>query len=506
VTQAFAQFRATHQAYYVDDSWKVRPNLTLTLGLRYEFTPPFYDRSEKWVNAHIPFLDREANVADRSRHPTLVRIGSGDFYEGVGFRFNPAINVARDGRLGPVGVYSDRNDFAPRLGLAWSPSPRWTVRSGAGVFFSQDTSAPVLDPARNLAGFRSEQASPDFPNLTWVAPFVGLGQSVQVNTPSVLANDPRRRTPYAIQYLLNVQRELMRDLALEVGYLGSVSRKLQQFHNFNAPDPSPTGSVASRAPWPEFGRVFQVSGFGKANYNSFSAKLTRRFSGGLTYLASYTWAKAMDTGCGIRVPPGDTLFVQDGWCQQCDRAVSGFNAAHRFVTSALYELPFGKGKPFLGGGGRVLNGLVGGWQLGSIITLQSGFPVNVVAGRDQSNTGRQADRVNATGQPTALPRGEQDPQRFFNTGAYSLQPFGTFGNAGRNTITGPGTIAWDFSTIKNFRFLETREVQFRFEAFNFPNHPNWGRPNVTQTSVSFGRVTSTATLMRSLQFGLKLNF
>lgn len=506
VTQAFAQFRSTHQAYYVDDSWKLRPNLTVTLGLRYEYTPPFNDRSQKWVNAHIPFLDREPNVADRARHPTLVRIGSGEFYQGVGFRFNPAINVARDGRLGSIGVYPDRNDFAPRLGLAFSPSPRWTVRTGAGAFFSQDTSAPVLDPARNLAGFRSEQASPDFPNLTWEAPFLGLGQSVQVNTPSVLANDPRRRTPYAFQYLLNVQRELMRDLALEVGYLGSVSRKLQQFHNFNAPDPSPTGSVASRAPWPEFGRVFQVSGFGKANYNALAVKLTRRFNDGLTYLVSYTWSKSMDTGSGIRVPPGDTLFVQDGWCQSCDRAISGFNAAHRVVTSALYELPFGKGKPMLNNGGRVLNALAGGWQLSSIITLQTGFPVNVVAGRDQSNTGRQADRVNATGQPTALPRGQQDPQRFFNTGAYALQPFGSFGNAGRNTIIGPGTISWDFSTIKNFRFLETREVEFRFEAFNFPNHPNWGRPNPTQTSVSFGRVTSTATLMRSLQFGLKLNF
>jgi len=136
VTQAFAQFRATSQAYYIDDSWKVRPNLTLTLGLRYEYTPPFYDRSGKWVNAHIPFLDRQANVADQSRHPTLVRIGSGDFYEGVGFRFNPAIRVARDGRLGRVGVFPDRNDFAPRLGIAWSPTSRWTVRGGGGVFYS----------------------------------------------------------------------------------------------------------------------------------------------------------------------------------------------------------------------------------------------------------------------------------------------------------------------------------------------------------------------------------
>lgn len=505
VTQAFAQFRATDHAYYVDDNWKLRPNLTITLGLRYEFTPPWYDRSRKWINADIPFLDRVSNVQDLSRHPALVRIGSGDFYEGVNFRFNPAIKVARDGRLGKSGVSSDHNDFAPRVGIAWSLTPRWTVRTGAGLFYSQDTSAPKLDPARNLAGFRSEQANSDFPNLTWDAPFSGLSQSVQVNTPSVLANDPNRRTPYTIQYLLNVQRELMKNMVLEVGYLGSVARKLEQWHSFNAPEPSATGSIQARAPWPEFGRVFQVAGFGKANYNALAAKLQRRFSEGLTYLVSYTWSKSIDTGSGIRVPPGDTQFLQDEFCQPCDRAVSSFSTSHRFVTSLLWELPFGKGRRFLNHGGPA-NVIFGGWQLGSIVTLQTGFPINVVAGKDQSNTGHQADRVDATGQQTALPRGQQDPERFFNINAYALQPFGSYGNSGRNTLIGPGVISWDFSTIKEFPVGERRTVEFRFEAFNFPNHPNWGAPNATFVSASFGKVRSTRTDMRDLQFGLKFSF
>jgi hypothetical protein len=138
--------------------------------------------------------------------------------------------------------------------------------------------------------------------------------------------------------------------------------------------------------------------------------------------------------------------------------------------------------------------------------LQAGFPVDVLAGKDQSNSGHQYDRVNATGQPTALPRGSQDPQRFFNTGAYSLQPFGFYGNAGRNTLVGPGLIDWDFSTIKAITFLEHRSLEFRFEAFNTTNHPNWGAPNTTFTSASFGRILSTSTNMRDLQFGLKLNF
>jgi hypothetical protein len=506
VNQAFAQFRATDQAYYVDDSWKLRPNFTLTMGLRYEYSPPWYDKSQKWINGHIPTTGQgQSNVADRSQHPVLVRIGSGDFYQGVNFRFNPAIQVARDGRFGDRGVFPDRTNFAPRLGFAWSPRSRWTLRTGAGFFYSQDTSAPKLDPARNLAGFRSEQASSDFPNLTWDAPFSGLSQSVQVNTPSVLANDPHRRTPYTVQYVFNVQRELMNNTVLEVGYLGSVARRLEQWHNFNSPDPSPIGSVQSRAPWPEFGRVFQVSGFGKANYNALAAKLQRRFSSGLTYLVSYTWSKSIDTGSGIRVPPGDQQFTQNEFCVPCDRATSSFSADQRFVTSLLYELPFGKAKPFLNYGGFI-HAIVGGWQMGSIVTLQSGFPVTVLDGKDQSNTGHQYDRPNATGLATALARGSQDPQRFFNTAAYVLESFGAYGNAGRNTVTGPGLMSWDLSTLKLFPIKEQRNLEFRFEVFNMPNHPNWGIPNTTVTSASFGKITTTSVAMRELQFALKLNF
>lgn len=140
------------------------------------------------------------------------------------------------------------------------------------------------------------------------------------------------------------------------------------------------------------------------------------------------------------------------------------------------------------------------------MTLQSGFPLNVLAGKDQSNTGHQDDRPDATGQPSALPRGQQDPQRFFNTAAYVLEPFGAYGNAGRNTVIGPGLIDWDFSTLKQIPLKERFKLEFRFEIFNTANHPNWGMPNITVTSAGFGKVTSTSTDMRELQFALKLDF
>ncbi len=251
-----------------------------------------------------------------------------------------------------------------------------------------------------------------------------------------------------------------------------------------------------------------------ANYHSLETKLTRRFDAGLTFLAGYTWSKTIDTGSGIRTLDGDTLFPQNSYCLRCERSLSIFDTRHRFVSSVLYELPFGKGKRYLNQ--AVASAVLGGWELSSIVTISSGFPRTVSTGGalDRANIGRGADRPNTTGAPANLPRGQRNPQRWFNTDAFVLEPAGTFGNVGRNTVIGPGILAWDFATLKNFRFTESKELQFRFEAFNFPNHPIWGDPDAcgcfnAQTglpSLSFGTITSTRRPMRELQFGLKFIF
>jgi hypothetical protein len=181
------------------------------------------------------------------------------------------------------------------------------------------------------------------------------------------------------------------------------------------------------------------------------------------------------------------------------------------VTSALYELPFGKGKPHLSGGG-VGNVLAGGWQISLILTLQTGLPATVISGYDSSNRNTTIDRPNATGAAVALPRGEQDPNRFFNTDAFVRAPTGTLGNAGRNIVIGPGIINWDLSAIKNFQLGETRQLQFRFETFNLPNHPNWAffanslNSSTNISDANFGKIRNTRTDMRDMQFGLKFIF
>jgi len=506
VTPAEIKFRATSQAYYIDDTWKIHPKVSINVGLRYEYTPPFLDKTGTLINFEVPFVDMTPNVADMSRHPTLVREGRGDFYDGLLVRFEPSVKVARDGRLGDRLVADDKNDFAPRLGIAWNPNSKWVVRTGAGLFYAQDTGNPRFDMARNAAGRRRDEATATQLDLNWNTPYRGLGEATAlIVNPYGLANIYDRRTPYSIQYVLNVQRELGGDTALEVGYIGSVSRKLEILRSFNDAIPSATGSIASRTPYPELGRFQEVDGSSKANYNSLSAKLQRRFSKGLTYLFSYTWSRSIDSGSAIRVHNTDLLFPQSGYDLRPERGLSSFNVPHRSVTSLLYELPVGKGRRFLNQSG-VADAALGGWEIGSIFTLQSGFPQTVVAGRDQSNTGIGYDRVNATGQPTVLPRGVRNVDRWFNTDAFVLQPFGTFGSAGRNTIVTPGVIAWDFSAHKDFRFAEKHTVQFRFEAFNFPNHPNWGTPEPTRTSPTFGQIRSTRTNMREIQMALKYMF
>src|SRR5215510_1763579 len=167
VSLAVIQFRAFSQYFYIDDSWKITPKLTLNFGMRYEYTPPWKDLTGRLVNINVPFYDNTPNVQDLNRHPTFIRMGSGDFYEGLALRFNPAIKVARDGRLGERLVQADRNDIAPRFGLAWSPTNRWTVRLGGGVFYTQDTGNPRFDMARNLAGRRRDESTPTQLDLNW---------------------------------------------------------------------------------------------------------------------------------------------------------------------------------------------------------------------------------------------------------------------------------------------------------------------------------------------------
>jgi hypothetical protein len=486
------------------------------------------------VNLIMPQLVTNPTGPVTGDHPYFARdcsaYGENDFYyPGSIVRFNPAIQVQCVNGLGTSLVRSDRTNFAPRLGVSWNPSAKWTIRAGGGVFYVQDQGNSFWDTTRNLAGPQiSVNANTAIHDLTFENA-LGSGSAacgplnppyICVSTPVPFGNDPHRRTPYVVQYEANVQRELGNSIVLEIGYLGSQGNRLQALMNFDNSVPSAVGTIPSRTSFPEFNKFQNIMGLAESNYNSGTVKLTRRFAQGVTFLASYTLSKSLDDRSGTNPENGaETLRTpQIGYCITCEYGRSDFDSRQRFVVSALYELPIGRGKQWLNHG--VASTVLGGWQLNSIVSKSSGFPVDIILGINQSNTLNNADRPNAV--PGATRKLDNPtPAEWFNIQAFQEQPFGNYGNVGRNTVTSPGILDWDFSAFKNFNFTERAYLQFRLECFNCANHPNFGDPGQTlaQNRVdssgnpipgtgTFGRITSTrpGIDMRELQFSLKFIF
>jgi hypothetical protein len=337
------------------------------------------------------------------------------------------------------------------------------------------------------------------------APWGGGTNSFAVAQPFSYAADEYMHTPYVYQYLFDVQRQISANLMLDVGYLGSAGHHEPALLDLNDPTIPGAGSVQSRRPFPSFGVIQTNSDYVNSNYNSLSVRLEKRFSHGLDFVESYTWGRSIDDLSAVREHGGDTLFPQDPYNPMADRGLSNFQIEHRSATSLVYDLPVGKGRALLSNMGSVANAFLGGWELGSIITVQSGFPFDMNSGVDAANTGESGyQRPNYTGQNVHLPN--PGPTAWFNTGAFVTPPLYTYGLVGRNTLIGPGFADADTSLMKNFYVHENDYFQFRFETFNTFNHPNWGAPSTELTSPGFGTITSTNGNMRELQFALKFYF
>jgi hypothetical protein len=513
--------RATSFYLYFQDDWKITPRLTMNLGLRYENNPPWHDKYRGILNVQMfdPGVGPDGLLSG-TKVPILTRPGSGDFYEGIPFRFHDGIPVqAGDQFLGRSLVNADNNDFAPRLGLSYSPTDRWTFRTGVGVFYARDSGQVVWDMGRNMAGRGILDASQERPNSNLSDPWKAQREAFTctgwtgtcLGPPQLLPNTVGRRSPYVIQWLFNIQRQLREDMALEVGYQGSEGHKLERYRIWNQPvsrtGPNDARSVIQRRPWPAYGNFQMVDSSANSNYHALSAKLQQRFSRGLTYLLGYTWSKSIDSGSAIRNNNGDNQWPADSYDLHRERALSQFHLGRRLVASLLYELPLGAGKAFANWGG-VPNKLLGGWQLGSILTFADGTALHVGGiGDTNATTLYEGNRPNSTG-ISPFPE-KQTVEQFWNIAAFdttnpSLNYL--FGNTGRNVLFKPGTRQWDFSVVKNTTIREGHSLQFRWEAFNMPNHPNWNTPSTDpRTASTFGRIISART-MREMQFGLKYMF
>ena len=252
---------------------------------------------------------------------------------------------------------------------------------------------------------------------------------------------------------------------------------------------------------------------GHSSYNSLQSRLQHRFANGFTLLGSYAWSKSIDNGSGVRTTDGDPLTPMDDYNLGRERGRSAFDFRHRFTGSFLYELPFGKGRR-MDISNSVANFVLGGWQVGGIFTVQTGFPLTAFCGPGniQNGGGYCAPDVVPGQSPNNI--STRTVQRFFNTDAFvdrlgqnpaAITDF-RYGNSGRNTITGPGLTSFDASLTKVFAITERHRLEFRSEFFNLPNHPIFAPPGTTLRTANYGVISATKVDSRQLQFALKYQF
>ena len=535
VALASADFRNHEWAAYFDDTWRLSPRLTVTMGLRWEVMQPLFDKAGNQVNVQLnQSLPNVANVSDLSKHPVYVRAGSGTFYDGVQFRYAPywatpnigalpigglpPLQTVRDGRLGDRLINTNHRNYAPRLGIAWSPTDRWSIRAGVGIFYSEESKNSVFDFNRGLGGRTGQLTPTSFgqPTFTYTNFIDTSALPVTVPIGLTWGGNSHLPTSSMIQYMLNIQRTLAKSTVLETGYVGSKSRHLYYLVNQNQGILDAKLPAVQRLPYPEWGAsgIQWLNADGVGSYNALSAKLTNKLGTNLNALLSYTWSKSIDATSNIRGTVGSTFSPQDARCPvRCEKAPSDFNIPHRFVASVLYTLPFGKGQQFLNHGG-VVNQMLGNWQLGTITTLQSGGTVNT-SSWDSGGTNfvSNATRLNCIPGVNPVLSGNNQ-NGWFNPAAFSNPVAATFGNCGRNTLRGPWTGNQDVSVIKLFPISERRNVEFRMEMFNAPNHVeltaggqlSWNNGSNPAAATSFGKLTGLSAAMRQIQFAMKFNF
>jgi hypothetical protein len=513
---------------YIQDNLRLSPTITLNLGLRYELAPPMHDAHNQMASIDYSKVPSPGDIF--AAHKTAF--------------YTPTLFVCGQSGYPSGCAKTDYNNLAPRLGISWQASPKTVVRAGAGIYYANSDLNPLFRLAAGLPNNLSQTITGNAFNpqinsvngdqvfgLGVVTPTLPAGTAASVQAAGI---DLNQRTSYSGVWTMTVQRELVRDVAFEVGYLGSVGLKLEQNVQPNNAPPSTSTSIDPRRPFygltyasgMQFPYYLQVTGnvvpvgfinyvphSAQSNYESMFVRLEKRFTQGFSWLTSYTYSKAITNAPQFRNAGGATGSEnsppQDSFNLAAERGLAPYDVRHRFVNTYVYDLPFGKGHRWLQTGPA--SWILGGWESSGILTLQSGFPFTINLTGDTANVGAGTGgifvRPNAVpGVSYREPGGQSTAQHYFNPAAFSLPAAGTFGNVGRNTVIGPGVTNLDLTMGKNVRINERLTLQFRGEFFNTLNHPNWsviGR--IINTPATFAQALSQLD-PRELQFGAKLLF
>ncbi len=514
-------------AFFQDDI-KVTKSLVLNVGLRYEYHQLPTDRRDTGA-ALMPLpgkplmtpgnailvvpgyaqADALCNlpqyIVDQGLPSERHLIACSDQMKQLGFT----------GRAERSLWFPDRFNYAPRFGFAWRPtsSDKLVVRGGYGLFFELSEfnafhygfNNPVQAPNQGNnfdANVRPTVTTPDA--------FAAGGTPALKDAFLSINVSPYFKQPYIHEWSFGIQSELKPSLGLEVRYLGLSAIQMSHFRCYgNQPFPG-TGPAQDRRVYPDFGFSCTADSGANGNYNSLQAQLTKRMSKGLSFIASYTWAKSINDNEGEEggyVNSGANLGQNDNDISQ-DRGRSYLDTRHRFVFSSMYELPFGKGRRFASNGGA-LGAVAGGWQVSLIASFQTGFPFSTLSGFDYANVTQGNQRPDRTCNGN-LAAGDRTVERWFDTSCFTTEFLAAdlaaghprFGNSGRNILDGPGIQNWDFAILRDFQIRERLKMQFRAEFFNAFNMARFGIPDSNLTSSTYGQVTY-AYEPRDIQFGLK---
>ncbi|HTS60686.1 MAG TPA: TonB-dependent receptor [Candidatus Acidoferrales bacterium] len=453
---------------FVQDDFKISARLTLNLGLRWE-----YNGVPSEIHDRLSVFD----FANRA----LVRIGTNGIDEAYQKQFT---------------------NFGPRVGFAWDPfgKGKTVVRAGAGYYYDQPVTNIVTGLGSNPPFSQSVNITQ---NINLAAPFnspPGVGAALQLV-------DPNFKSGQVLSYNFNIQHEVAGTI-LQIAYVGSQGRHLRLIGDYNQgiggvrPISPITSLNASGQPVNQSGGSMTIQeSVSNSNYNGMWLSAEKRLAKGLTFNASYTFSKSIDNNSVGSSNPQ----IQNFYNISAEHGLSDFDARHRFVLSGIYLLPFQWDR------NGFTRRLAQGWSVAPIVNLQSGNPFSPIIPTADPSSLETFDRPNVVaGQPLTLPN--PAPNLWLNRAAFSLPATGTFGNAGRNILTAPGFEDIDFAISKNTQIKERLSLQFRAEAFNLFNHPNFAQPSNNVLSVNYGQITATRTSRgdlgssRQLQLGMKLIF
>lgn len=466
---------------YVQDTWQASQKLTLNIGLRWELYPPGTPRVDGGFSNYNP---------------------SNNTLEVAGFG-----NIPRN--LGRKTYYTN---FAPRFGFSYRASEKTVVRGGYGISF-----VPLVDngyafnfPVRENNAFNSPSAfqaagrmAGGFPAFVpFAIPQDGIIRNAPSGNYNAIPLDVREG--YVQSYNLAIQRTLGKNFTLDAAFVGNHGVRISQSYDLNA-GLIPGAGAAGQPLNQRFGRTAATPNiyFGTSTqYNSLQVKLDRRFSGGFLMTTAYTWSKAIDYG------GADNGAIWNYIQPERSRAVADGHRTHVFVQSYIYELPFGRGKPFLTSG--VGAWVLGGWQTNAILTLQTGEPFNLSVPGSVINAPGNANTPDQIGEfRTPKTVGPESTSFWFDPSGFRQQTVARFGTLGRNRLTGPAFANVDFSLFRKFAFTERFRLEFRAETFNFTNTPHFNNPGGDITSPNFGKVVGVngePNGPRQVQLGLKLVF